>query len=307
MGHGIAQVLAQNGLRVALVDTSEARLEAARGWIIDNLAFMVELSALASDEVQPVLDRVAYTTDLPASLPGSGYVLEAVTEDFALKRDIWSSLSSASEPAAILASNTSSYDIDELAAGVSHPERIVSTHWFHPPQITPCVEVIPATEASDESVDLAMELLTGLGKRPTRCTSAPGFVANRIQFAMAREAIALVEEGLATPAEIDQIVKNSFGFRLGAYGPFEIMDQAGADTYQSVYEYLFDKLPKEQFRPSQLLDEQVRDGRLGLKSAAGFYEYGANAADAVRRERDRKLYARLQLVREEWRDDAGRD
>ena len=210
------------------------------------------------------------------------------------------------EPAAILASNTSSYDIDELAAGVSHPERIVGTHWFHPPQITPCVEVIPSTGATEENVELVMEFLTGLGKMPTRCASAPGFVANRIQFAMAREAIALVEEGLATPAEIDQIVKTSFGFRLGAYGPFEIMDQAGADTYQSVYEYLFSKLPREPFRPAQLLSQQVQAGKLGLKTAAGFYEYGAGAADAVRRERDRKLYARLQLVSEEWREEANR-
>ena len=306
MGHGIAQVLAQNGVQVVLVDTSEERLETARGWITGSLAYMVELQVLASSGIQPILDRIAYSTDLSASLPEAGYVLEAVTEDFALKRDIWSVLSSASGPMAILATNTSSYDIDELAAGVSHPERVVGTHWFHPPQITPGVEVIPSAAASDENVELVMEFLTGLGKVPTRCTSAPGFVANRIQFAMAREAIALVEEGLATPAEIDQIVKTSFGFRLGAYGPFEIMDQAGADTYQSVYEYLYSKLPRESFRPAQVLSQQVQAGKLGLKSASGFYEYGADAADTVRRERDRKLYARLQLVSEEWREAADR-
>ena len=118
-------------------------------------------------------------------------------------------------------------------------------------------------------------------------------------FAMVREAIALVEEGLATPREVDRIVKSSFGFRLGAYGPFEIIDQAGADTYLSVYSYLFAKLGKEHFRPPRLLEEQVARGRLGLKSRGGFYEYGAEAADATRRDRDRKLYARLSLARRE--------
>jgi 3-hydroxybutyryl-CoA dehydrogenase len=125
-------------------------------------------------------------------------------------------------------------------------------------------------------------------------------VANRIQTAMAAEAIALVEEGLATPAEVDRIVKSSFGFRLGAYGPFEIIDQAGADTYLGVYQYLADKLGKAHFKPPELLKKQVKAGRLGLKSSGGFYDYGPGAADAMRRNRDRKFYARLELFRKEW-------
>ena len=116
---------------------------------------------------------------------------------------------------------------------------------------------------------------------------------------MAREAIALVEEGLATPQEVDRVVKTSFGFRLGAYGPFEIMDQAGADTYLSVFEYLFSKLPRDHFRPPPLLQKQVAAGRLGLKSSQGFYDYGPGAADAMRRDRDRKFYSRLNLVKSE--------
>ena len=157
---------------------------------------------------------------------------------------------------------------------------------------------------TQSNIDLVMEFLTGLGKMPTICKSAPGFVANRIQFALATEAIALVEEGLATPAEVDRIVKSSFGFRLGAYGPFEIMDQAGADTYLGVYQYLYDKLGKTYFRPPKLLEKQVKAGRLGLKSSGGFYDYGPGAADAMRRDRDRKFYARLELVRKEWEQES---
>ncbi len=303
MGHGVAQLLAQHGIRVDLVDTGPEYLERARGWIRDNVDFMVELGELAPDAVEGLLARINLSSDLAACLPGSSYVLEAVTEDFDLKRKLWAQLSLNAPPACILASNTSSYDINELAEGVKGPERIVGTHWFHPPQITPCVEVIPGDGASPENVQWTMDFLESLGKMPTVCKSAPGFVANRIQMAMAREAIALVEEGLATPQEVDRVVKTSFGFRLGAYGPFEIMDQAGADTYLSVFEYLFSKLPREHFRPPALLQEQVAAGRLGLKSSQGFYEYGPSAADAMRRDRDRKFYSRLKLVRSEWENE----
>jgi 3-hydroxybutyryl-CoA dehydrogenase len=300
MGHGVAQLIAQHGLAVSLVDKNEDLLRKARGWIRDNLEYMVQLGELKPERVEGVFANLTFTDNLPESLPGAGYVLEAITEDFDLKRALWSVLSDKADPDALLASNTSSYDIDALSQGVDGPERIIGTHWFHPPQITPCVEVIPGKQAAPENVALMMDFLTGLGKVPTRCKSGPGFVANRIQMAMAAEAIALVEEGMATPAEVDRIVKTSFGFRLGAYGPFEIMDQAGADTYQSVFQYLYSKLPRDHFKPPEVLAAQVAAGKLGLKTSAGFYEYGPGAADAMRRERDRKFYARLRLVKKEW-------
>ncbi|MFA6107359.1 MAG: 3-hydroxyacyl-CoA dehydrogenase family protein [Candidatus Latescibacterota bacterium] len=302
MGHGVAQLLAENGIEVYLVDQNQEALDRARGWIGDNLEYMVQLGELPADRPGQVLGRVHLTTELVPALSGAGYVLEAVTEDLAVKHQVWELLSQHAPASAILASNTSSYDINELTQDVVGPERVLCTHWFHPPQITPCVEVIPSARTGAATVEWILAFLTSLGKVPTLCRSAPGFVANRIQLAMAREAIALVEEGLATPAEIDRIVKTSFGFRLSAFGPFEIIDQAGADTYCKVYEYLYSKLPREQFRPPELLRKQVEARRLGLKSSAGFYDYGPGAADAMRRDRDRKLYARLKLVRPEWDD-----
>jgi 3-hydroxybutyryl-CoA dehydrogenase len=296
MGHGVAQLLAHDGVDVGLVDQDDAALERARGWISDNLAYMVQLGELPADQPARILARIRFTTETVAALAGAEYVLEAVTEDMGVKRQVWEVLSRHAPSSAVLASNASSYDLDELTRGVAGPERALGTHWFHPPQITPCVEVIPAAATSPATVAWTVAFLTGLGKVPTLCRSAPGFVANRIQFAMAREAMALVEEGLATPTEVDRIVKSSFGFRLGAYGPFEIMDQAGADTYLKVYEYLYSKLPREPFRPPELLRRQVAAGRLGLKSSGGFHDYGPGAADAMRRDRDRKLYARLKLV-----------
>jgi 3-hydroxyacyl-CoA dehydrogenase len=299
MGHGFAQLLAMNKIEVFLVDQSVEFLDRARGWIVNNLDYMIELGKLKVPEKEGTLSRINFTTDLAGNLPRADYILEAVSENFDLKRDIWKIIGQKAAPGAILASNTSSYDINELAEGVPNPNRIIGTHWFHPPQITPCVEVIPSKHASQSYIDLVMEFLTGLGKMPTICKSAPGFVANRIQTAMAAEAIALVEEGLATPVEVDRIVKSSFGFRLGAYGPFEIMDQAGADTYLGVYQYLEKKLGKAHFKPPELLKKQVKAGRLGLKSSGGFYDYGPGAADVVRRERDRRFYARLELFKKE--------
>ncbi len=303
MGHAFAQLLAMHDIEVFLVDQTDDFLDRARGWIQDNLDGMIELGELAASEKTAILARINYTIDLTGNLPKADYVLEAVSENYGLKREIWQTIGRHAAPGAILASNTSSYDINELAEGVPNPERIIGTHWFHPPQITPCVEVIPSNQADPSNIDLIVKFLTGLGKVPTLCKSAPGFVANRIQMALAAEAIALVEEGLATPAEVDSIVKNSFGFRLGAYGPFEIMDQAGADTYLGVYRYLEEKLGKTYFKPPKLLEKQVKAGKLGLKTSAGFYDYGPGATDAIRRDRDRKFYARLKLVRQEWQEE----
>ncbi len=303
MGHGIAQLLATNGITVRLIDRAPEFLERGKGWIQDNLNYMVELGEIEASAAASSLAHIHFTTDLTDSLAGAGYVLEAVTENFDLKREIWKILGQCADAEAVLASNTSSYDINELAKDISHPQRILGTHWFHPPPITPCVEVIPSTQTSQSCIDAVMAFLISLGKVPTICKSAPGFVANRLQMALAAEAIALVEEGLAAPAEVDRIVKTSFGFRLGAYGPFEIMDQAGADTYLSIFEYLTAKLGKPHFKPPRLLADQVRAGRLGLKTSAGFYDYGPGAANAMRRERDRKYYSRLKLFRQESTQD----
>lgn len=300
MGHGIAQFLALNNIVVHLVDQNDKFLNHAQGWIEDNLDFMIEIGELERPEKQAILSRINFTAELADNLAETGFVLEAVNENFELKREVWQKLGQYAASDAILASNTSSYDINELAAGVPNQERIIGTHWFHPPQITPCIEVIPSTGASQDNIDFVVDFLASLGKTPTICKSAPGFVANRIQMAMAAEAIALVEEDLATPAEVDRVVKTSFGFRLGVYGPFEIIDQAGADTYLSIYEYLYEKLGKAHFRPPSLLAKQVQAQRLGLKTSSGFYDYGPGAADAMRRDRDRKFYARLNLVKQEY-------
>ncbi len=299
MGHGFAQVFAMRGHSVFLADKSEDQLKRALEWIDSSLQFLVEAGEIKQEDVGTVKGRIEPISDWKPVAAEVDFVLEAVTENLPVKLDLFKELDAAVRPDAILATNTSSYDLNEFTPVVSHPARVIGTHWFHPPQITPCVEIIPADLTSEETVERATNLMKSIGKFPTRCKSAPGFVANRIQFAMAAEAYAIVEEGLATPEQIDRIVKSSFGFRLGAFGPCEICDQAGVDTYTAIFEYLHEKLKRDQFKPPEILKNLVREGKCGLKTNGGFYRYEDGAAERVKRGRDEKLLARLRLFTRE--------
>ena len=299
MGHGFAQVMAMNRLDVSLVDQTEEMLARGRAWIMESLNNMIELGQVRKEEIEGILSYIHFSTDLEEAAAKADFVLEAIIENLELKKELFRELGGITDPRAIIASNTSSFDINELSAVTAHPERVLGAHWFHPPQITPCVEVIPAEPTSKEITERTIQFLERIGKAPTLCRSAPGFVANRIQVAMAAEALAIVQEGLATPEEVDRIVKSSFGFRLSAYGPFEICDQAGADTYYAIFKYLYGKLKREQFKPPRILADQVQKGRFGLKTLGGFYDYKDGAAGMIKRERDRKLFARLNLFRQE--------
>ena len=301
MGHGFAQIFAMNYLDVFLVDQNKNLLDRAEGWIRENLEYMVDLELLEKPRVEAVLSRIRFTKDLEGSAKKVEYILEAITEDLDLKKKLFERLGAITGRNVILATNTSSYDINELAAVTLHPERVLGTHWFHPPPITPAVEIIPAGATSRTTIDRAVAFMEQIGKFPTICKSAPGFVANRIQFAMAAEALAIVEEGLASPQEVDRIVKSSFGFRLSAFGPFEIIDQAGIDTYQAIFQYLHDKLGREQFRPPHILGDLIGQGRLGLKNGKGFYNHEEGAAGALKQKRDSRLYARLNIFKKENR------
>ena len=299
MGHGIAQAFAMNGYRVDLVEAKQEALDQGLGWIKANLETAVELGRLVASEVEPILGRISPGLDAAAIAPGADFVAEAATENLELKLELFKLLDRTVRPEVVIASNTSSYDIDELAAAVRHQDRIIGAHWFHPPPITPCVEVIAGNCTGPKAIETTTALLQDLGKFPTACKSAPGFVANRIQLAMAAEALKIVEEGLAEPADVDRIVKSSFGFRLSAFGPFEIIDQAGVDVYQAVFQYLHQKLQRDHFKPSPLLGELIDQGKIGLKAGRGFYGYADGAAEQIKKERDKRLFDRTELFRRE--------
>jgi 3-hydroxybutyryl-CoA dehydrogenase len=237
---------------------------------------------------------------------GVDFVFEAVPEDLDLKHDVLASCADGAPPEAIIVSNTSSLPIDELAKSVRDPGRFLGMHWFNPPEWTPGVEVIPAAATDPEVVERVMEFLRAIGKRPAVVGSGPGFVANRIQMALFLEALRCVEEGLASPPEVDEVVRSCFGFRLPFFGPFQIADMAGLDVYVSVLNTLKEGLG-ERFEVPDSLHELVEQGCTGAKSGAGFLTYSDEERDRLLIERDRRYAALNELLERLPPMEAGRD
>jgi 3-hydroxybutyryl-CoA dehydrogenase len=298
MGHGFAQIFATHGRTVRLADVSREAAERGKQAVVADLRLAVEAGGLPPEDVPAILERIEPVGDLAAAVAGADFVLEAVSEDQEVKEAVWRALPAAAGPAAILATNTSSYDINWFAGLVDEPARVIGTHWFNPPHIVPCVEVVPGDATGQAVVDRVVSLLEDLGKEPSLCRSVPGFVGNRIQFAMIAEAFRCLEEGVATPEAIDRIVRGSFGLRLGLYGPFEIGDLNGLDTYQAVFDYLEERYEADRFTAPDTLKALCGKGDFGLKTGRGIYTYSAEEAAAMRESRDRRLYAQLRAVRD---------
>ena len=242
--------------------------------------------------------RVGAAADLPAAVASADLVFEATPERIEIKRDVLAACDAHAPAEAIIATNTSSLPIDDLAAFVERKERFLGMHWFNPPEWTPAVELIPSAHTDPEIVARAQEFLLAIGKKPATVASGPGFVANRIQFALFREALACVEDGLATPQEVDEVVRSSFGFRLPFYGPFQIADMAGLDVYVSILDVLSKGLGADWEAPESLR-EIVAGGCLGTKALVGFYEYSEGERAALLIERD-KRYAALSRLLDEF-------
>lgn len=201
-------------------------------------------------------------------MAGCVLVIEAAPENIDLKRRIWERVSDLAAASTVLATNTSSFDIDDLAVAVADPSRFLGLHWFHPATVVPCVEVVVGTQTSAHAVARATQLMTRFGKAPAVVRTSPGFIAKRLQFVLFREALLCLEEGLASAEEIDNIVRTSFGPRLGALGPILSADLGGLDTYRAILEYLGLHLG-DRFTPPASLLAAVDAGALGAKSGSG--------------------------------------
>lgn len=269
MGRGIAVALARAGHVVRVADPVPAGRTALAG----------QLEA----EDAGVRERVSAGDDADFAVAGAGLVIEAVPERAELKAAVWRRLGETASADAILASNTSALDLDALAGLVPDPGRVLGTHWFNPAELIPCVEVVRGSATRDEVVATAVDLLARAGKDPVVVRNSPGFVANRIQFALVREALLCLEEGLASAEDIDRIVSGSFGVRLAALGPLANADLGGLDTYALILEDLAERLG-ERFAPPAVLRDQVAAGRLGAKSGAGLY--GDHDGQELARRRD---------------------
>ncbi len=262
MGAGIALVFAAAGHRVALFDAMEGARATALPRIWDNLV-AIGLDPAASDAVT-LQDR------LDTAVAGADFVIEAAPEDLALKQWLFSEVEAAAKPSAILASNTSVIPITAIMEGVRNKARALGTHWWNPPYLVPLVEVIRTASTSDAAIDATLALLASVGKTAVEVKKdVPGFIGNRLQHALWREAIALVEEGVCDAKTVDDVVKSSFGARLAVLGPLENADLVGTELTRSIHRYVLPALDRS-IAPSPYLDRLIEAGRLGFKSGEGF-------------------------------------
>jgi 3-hydroxybutyryl-CoA dehydrogenase len=282
MGHAIALGFALAGFRVGLHDRTAAILADAQRVVADDLALLVGLGAVDEAAVGPAQARIRPTTDLADAVAGADLVVEAVTEDLDVKRRLFAELDALCPPPVVLASNSSSFMPRLLAEAVARPDRLLVAHYFHPAHLIPLVEVVPGPATSERAVETAVSLLEQAGKLPVVIRQElPGFVGNRLQVALFREALAIVEAGIASPAEVDAVVTAGFGRRLGVAGPFTLMDMAGLDVNLRVMEELLPSIASGH-DPSPRLREAVAAGRLGVKTGGGLLDWPPETAAAAK-------------------------
>jgi 3-hydroxyacyl-CoA dehydrogenase len=281
MGHGIALEFAAFGFAVALHDRDPGQLARARDHIGEGLARLRDLERVSDDMVAAAPERLSFGTDLDDAVAEADLVVEAASEDLDLKRALFQQLDAAAPPRAILASNTSTFMPSQLAPATQRPDRVLVAHYFNPPHLLPLVELVRGPATSDATVETIGALYRGIGKRPAVVQrEALGFVGNRLQNALLREALAIVDAGIATPEDVDAIVKNGFGRRLAVAGPFEIADAGGVDVWLTVAGMLFPDLATSAAPPA-FAREIVARGEFGLKTGRGFYDWTPEQAAAL--------------------------
>ncbi|PMY45479.1 3-hydroxybutyryl-CoA dehydrogenase [Pseudomonas chlororaphis subsp. aurantiaca] len=270
MGNGIAQVCAQAGFEVTLLDISDSALQKAVATVGKNLDRQIAKGSLDEAQKQAILGRIRTSTDY-ASLVDAQLVIEAATENLELKLRVLQQIAAQVASTCVIASNTSSLSITQLAASVSAPERFIGLHFFNPVPVMGLIEVIRGLQTSDATHTLALDMATRLGKVAITAGNRPGFVVNRILVPMINEAILVLQEGLASAEDIDA------GMRLGCnqpIGPLALADLIGLDTLLAILQALYDGFNDSKYRPAPLLKEMVAAGYLGRKTERGFHRYG---------------------------------
>jgi len=282
IGPGIAQIFASKNYNVHLSDIKGELLPKAVESIRSNLSLMARKGVIPASEIEVVVGKIKTTTDMGEATSGAQLVIEAVTEDVGLKQKVFQELDRLCPPETILATNTSVISITEIAAKAIRRERIVGTHFWNPPFLIPLVEVTKARDTSDEVMEITFEVLKSAGKHPVKCLKdVPGFIANRLQHALFREAISIVENGITDAATVDEAIKNSFAIRLPVLGPMETADMVGLDLTLSIHDYILKYLESSP-QPSPLLKEKVEKGELGFKTGKGFQIWSAEEANKSR-------------------------
>lgn len=285
MGPGMGAVLARTGIETALYDVSAEALERAKGGAELAAGVLERLDAAKEDG-----GSLRFENDLGAALEGAEFVIEAVPEKLELKHEVFKQFEQAVAPDTVLASNTSGIPITKIAEVCEHPGRVVGMHWSNPPHLIPMIEVIPGEQTSQETVDTTAELVRRVGYHPVQEREVPGFVENRILYAILRECLDLVDRGIISPEGLDLNVRWGIGYKLAVIGPMELLDMAGLDIYNAVGSYLNKDLSTSG-DVSSTIREKIDEGRLGMKTGGGIYDYTPEQIDKLRAQRAGKLVA----------------
>ncbi|WP_193310705.1 3-hydroxyacyl-CoA dehydrogenase family protein [Halorubrum halophilum] len=267
MGHGIAQVSAMAGHDVQVRDIDEEFVADGLAAIESNLEAGIKRDKVTQNEADATLNRLSGTTSLEAAVTDADIVIEAVPEEMAIKHETVTDVESHVAPDTIIASNTSSLSLTEIASALDHPSRAVGLHFFNPVHIMKLVEIVTAEQSSDETVERAHEFVEGIEKTPIEVMDSPGFASSRLGVALGVESMRMVEEGVASPEDIDTAMELGYNHPMG---PIELGDVVGLDVRLDILEYLREELG-ERFKPPQILKRKVRAGKLGKKSGEGFY------------------------------------
>ncbi len=285
MGVSFAQIFAGNGYEVILYDISDQALERAEKGLKSGLETQAEQGRIAEESVPEILNRIRLTSD-KSGFAKADFILEAIVEKMQIKHLFWEEVSALARPEAILATNTSGLSVTEIAQAVKDPARFAGMHWVNPPHLVPLVEVIAGEQSSEEVVDEIFALARHIGQKPVRVyKDPPGFILNRLQYAVIREACNCVQQGYASLEDVDNVMKYGLGMRYACIGPFETMDLGNLETFFNVSGYMMKSLCNDTGVP-EILQKVYGEGKLGVKNGAGFYDYSGEKAEAAVKRRD---------------------
>ena len=269
MGTGIAQVIAKAGYPVALRDISDDVLNKSKSKIEKSLSRAAAKGKVTEEDMKNILGRITLTLEMKAALEDADFVIEAVPENLELKQKVFVEMDGVAKPSAILATNAGELSISKIAEATSKQDRVIGTHWFFPPTVMRLIEVVRGDKTSQETVDVTVELCKKVGKETVVCKDSPGFITSRAIGIFTAECLRILDEGVASAADIDKAIKLGFNHPMG---PFEITDMAGIDTVYHGMKNLA-KVYGERFEPTETMQKLYEEGNLGQKTGKGFFDH----------------------------------